>query len=59
MRPFSLVFALLSLSLLATDPASAAIKFKRFPHCPEGLVSKRTCECHRGRETQATEAVLR
>ena len=41
-------FAFLSLFLLVTGPASAAIKFKRFPHCPDGLVSKRTCECHRG-----------
>src|SRR5262249_53947088 len=28
--------------------ASAAIRFKRFPHCPEGLVSKKNCECHGG-----------
>jgi len=48
MRQFSLIFALLGLSLLMTDPAVAAIKFKRFPQCPEGLVSKKTCECHRG-----------
>jgi hypothetical protein len=26
--------------------ASAAIQFKRFPHCPDGLVSAKTCECH-------------
>jgi hypothetical protein len=48
MRPLVLPFALFTLSLVVTAPASAAIKFKRFPHCPEGLVSKRTCECHRG-----------
>ena len=33
--------------LLAQD-ASAAIKFKRFPSCPDGLVSKKTCECREG-----------
>ena len=30
--------------LLAED-ASAAIQFKRFQHCPDGLVSAKTCEC--------------
>jgi hypothetical protein len=30
---------------IAAQEASAAIKFKRFPSCPEGLVNK-TCECH-------------
>src|SRR5262249_21195508 len=33
---------------LAAEESSAAITFKRFPHCPQGLVSKATCECHRG-----------
>jgi len=47
MRLFSLLFAL-SLSFLLTEPALAAIKFKRFPHCPEGIVSLKTCECHAG-----------
>ena len=46
--PFSLPFALLTLSFLATEPAFAAIKFKRFPHCPEGTVTMKTCECHAG-----------
>jgi hypothetical protein len=32
--------------LLAQD-AFAAIKFKRFEHCPDGLVSAKTCECHK------------
>ena len=31
-----------------TVHSSAAIRFKRFPHCPEGLVKKKTCECHAG-----------
>ena len=48
MRLFSLVFALLGLFFLVTEPAFAAIKFKRFPHCPEGPVSVKTCECHAG-----------
>jgi hypothetical protein len=47
MRLFSLLFAL-SLFFLLTEPALAAIKFKRFPHCPEGIVSLKTCECHAG-----------
>jgi hypothetical protein len=35
---------------MAAQGASAAIKFKRFPHCPVGLVSMKTktCECHAG-----------
>jgi len=48
MKLFSPFFALLALSFLATEPAFAAVKFKRFPPCPEGIVSKRTCECHAG-----------
>lgn len=28
--------------------ASAAIKYKRFPHCPQGPVTMKTCECHAG-----------
>jgi hypothetical protein len=48
MRRFSLPFAPLGLCLLIAEPASAAIKFKRFPHCPEGPVTMKTCECHRG-----------
>ena len=48
MRLVSLVVALLGSSLLATGPAVAAIKFKRFEHCPDGPVSVKTCECHAG-----------
>ena len=50
MNRTSLLFTLLALSLFAIDPAFAAIRFKRFPACPEGAVpmSVRTCECHRG-----------
>jgi hypothetical protein len=48
MRILSLVFALLGLSLIVTEPAVAAIKYKRFPHCAEGPVSVKTCECHAG-----------
>jgi hypothetical protein len=33
---------------VATQQASAAVKYKRFPHCPEGLVSMKACECHAG-----------
>lgn len=35
-------------SCMLAQEASAAIKFKRFPHCPDGVVTKKTCECHRG-----------
>ena len=48
MRLLSLVVALLGSSLFVTEPAIAAVKFKRFAHRPEGAVSVKTCECHAG-----------
>jgi len=48
MRLFLLVFALVGSSLLVTEPAIAAVKFKRFAPCPEGAVNVKTCECHAG-----------
>ena len=48
MKRSLLLIAILGLCALITEPASAAIKFKRFPHCPEGPVTMKTCECHRG-----------
>jgi hypothetical protein len=45
MRKAILVAACVFTCLLVQE-ASAAIKYKRFPHCPEGLVSAKTCECH-------------
>jgi len=48
MRRYPLPIALLGLCVLVVEPAAAAIKFKRFPHCPEGPVTMKTCECHRG-----------
>jgi hypothetical protein len=33
---------------LMVQDSFAAITFKRFPHCPEGAVTKKTCECHAG-----------
>jgi hypothetical protein len=39
------LIALVSAFLLTTD-AHAAFKFKRFPHCAEGPVTVKTCECH-------------
>jgi len=58
MRDFSVITGQLKKGILATlicafasltaQESSAAIKFKRFQHCPEGLVSKKTCECHAG-----------
>lgn len=47
MKNILVVFTCIFTCLMAQD-ALAAIKFKRFPHCPEGLVSKKTCECHAG-----------
>lgn len=35
-----------AMCLLAED-ASAAVKYKRFVHCADGLVAERTCECHK------------
>ncbi len=48
MRTISILFACALTSSLLAGPAFSAVKFKRFPHCPEGLVTKRTCECHAG-----------
>lgn len=48
MKKLAVLFVCALISCLVTEPASSAIKFKRFPHCPDGLVSKRTCECHAG-----------
>jgi hypothetical protein len=48
MKLFSILFAFLGWSILAAEPASAAIKFKRFPPCAEGVVTVKTCECHAG-----------
>jgi len=33
---------------LSAQDALAAVKYMRFPHCPEGLVTAKTCECHAG-----------
>jgi hypothetical protein len=27
--------------------AQAAIKYKRLPYCPDGIVTKNICECHK------------
>ena len=32
--------------------ASAAITFKRFSHCADGLVTEKTCECHKAGSTR-------
>jgi hypothetical protein len=40
------MFACAAACLLATD-ASAAVKFKRFARCGDGLVTAKTCECHK------------
>jgi hypothetical protein len=48
MRQFSIYLAALALCALMTQPAIAAIKYKRFPPCAEGNVTVKTCECHAG-----------
>ena len=47
MRTTIAILSFLFVSLLAQD-ASAAVKYKRYPHCPEGPVTMATCECHIG-----------
>jgi len=37
---------------LAAQEASAAVKYKRFQHCSDGLVTVKICECHAGKSTQ-------
>jgi hypothetical protein len=37
---------------LPVQDASAAIVFKRFPHCGDGLVTEKTCECHKAGTTR-------
>jgi len=45
MKKFITAFVCVFTGVMAQD-AFAAITFKRFPHCPEGLVTVKTCECH-------------
>jgi hypothetical protein len=45
MKKSLIVLSCVLTCVLAQD-AFAAIKFKRFAHCPDGLVSVKTCECH-------------
>jgi len=33
-------------TFLLTQNTLAAIRFKRFAHCGDGLVTMKTCECH-------------
>ena len=47
-RKMVLAALLCAFACSMAEESFAAIKFKRFPHCPEGLVSKKTCECHAG-----------
>ena len=47
MRKSIFVLSLVLAYFLAQD-AFAAVKYKRFPHCGQGLVSAKTCECHIG-----------
>jgi hypothetical protein len=41
-----LVALTLVFNCLLAQNAFAAVKFKRFPHCGEGPVTVKTCECH-------------
>ncbi|HXX05061.1 MAG TPA: hypothetical protein VEJ37_12115 [Xanthobacteraceae bacterium] len=44
----SIVFLVCAFTWLLAQDASAAIQYKRFARCPEGLVTAKTCECHAG-----------
>jgi hypothetical protein len=46
MKKVIVILACAAACLLAED-ASAAIKFKRFGACGDGLVTAQTCECHK------------
>jgi hypothetical protein len=48
MSKLAVLFVCALIPCILAGPAFSAIKFKRFPHCPDGLVTKRTCECHAG-----------
>jgi hypothetical protein len=41
-----LVVLTLVFNCLLAQNAFAAVKFSQFPHCGEGLVTAKTCECH-------------
>ena len=45
MKKWFLAFVCAS-TLLFGQNALAAVKFKRFAHCGDGLVTVKTCECH-------------
>ena len=47
MKKATVVLSLI-LTCALTHEAFAAIKYKHFPRCPEGVVSMKTCECHAG-----------
>jgi hypothetical protein len=40
------IVLVLAFSCLLAQDALAAVKFKRFARCGEGLVTVKTCECH-------------
>jgi hypothetical protein len=48
MRKSIIVLACVAACCLTAQESFAAIKFKRFEHCPQGLVTAKTCECHVG-----------
>ena len=50
-RVIVLILCSASMGLLVQD-ASAAITFKRFVHCADGLVTEKTCECHKAGTTR-------
>ena len=45
MKKFIIALVCVFTGVMAQD-AFAAITFKRFPHCLEGPVTVKTCECH-------------
>jgi hypothetical protein len=46
MRKAVLILICIATCALSQE-ATAAIKFKRFPQCADGLVTAKICECHK------------
>jgi len=45
MKKSIIVLACVAACCLTAQESFAAVKYKRYPACPEGLVSAKTCDC--------------
>lgn len=52
MKRLCILLACAGFAALSTGPALSAIKYKRFPHCPEAAATQKTCECHAGKSAR-------